>query len=272
MKAWAVNYGAVETEVRSSDGGRSIASVLHEKFGISPALLHYEVALKPMLPLGLDGANGLAELLASGSLQRLELLTLSFSALGDAGTVALADAMTAHAPLQQLDLSGNSIQSAGTDALARALVRGAMPQLIKISLKNNDLNDEAAVALAGASHDALEWLNLSSNQIADTGGSALASALAANRFGKLRRLSLDHNRLGDAAMGALAAVLAAPEGSGLEELYVECNPATEEATRQVQQHFGGPLEQDQGLAARPDARAVCEEVSVSIYKSGCVVQ
>ena len=273
MKTWSMHYGAAEVDVLpGSDEDRSASAVLLQKFGVDVEHLSDEIVLKPQVPLGVEGARGLAQLLAAGMLHRLEVLTLPFSALGDEGTVALADALTAELPLQQLDMSGNSIRDPGTDAIARALNRGAAPHLMKLNLKNNDLNDEAAVALAGASHSTLEWLNLSSNQIADGGGIALASALTTRRFGSLRRLSLDHNRLGDEAMGALAAALEAPEGNGLEELYVECNLASDVATWRVQRHFDATAGEEAQIVKPRDARAACEELSVSIYRSGCVLQ
>ena len=64
----------------------------------------------------------------------------------------------------------------------------------------------------------------------------------------------------------------------LDELYVDNNPASEEATRRVNAFFGGG-DDDAARAAQArkpaDARQVCESLSVSIYSglgSSCVVQ
>ena len=64
----------------------------------------------------------------------------------------------------------------------------------------------------------------------------------------------------------------------LDELYVDNNPASEEATHRVIAFFGGG-DDDATRAAQTkkpaDARQVCESLSVSIYSglgSSCVVQ
>lgn len=61
---------------------------------------------------------------------------------------------------------------------------------------------------------------------------SFAAALLNGRlFPRLRRLSLDHNLMGDEGMGSLASAL--ESGLDLDELYVECNPASDEATKKV---------------------------------------
>ena len=57
--------------------------------------------------LGLEGARGLAYLLAGHGMTQLEVLALSCNALGDLGVATLADAMNAASPLQHIDLAGN---------------------------------------------------------------------------------------------------------------------------------------------------------------------
>ena len=230
------------------------------------------------LTLGVDGARGLALLLAAGSMQQLESLSLVCNALGELGTATLADAFSHASPLQQLDLASNSVGDVGTVALACALERGALPALAKLCLRNNDIGDEGAAGLARVAHGQLEWLNLSGNQIAEKGTAAIAAALLKGRFPRLRRLSLDHDRLGDGAMHSLASALELG-GTTLDELsssarwtelYVECNPASEAATRRVQEHF----DDVGGEAQRPPPAhgGTCARISISLHQNGCVCQ
>lgn len=262
LKAWTRSYGRAP-DVVSTHGD------LYEQLGATHDEMRTTVVIKPLSPLGIEGSQRLAELcLSAGVLRCLEVLNLAHSALGDGGTAAVADALQPCIPLHQLDLAGNSIKDVGAASVARAMSRGAVPRLLKLSLKSNDIHDAGAAALAGASHDALEWLALGCNQIADEGGAALAAALGARRLGHLRRLSLDNNRLGDGAMTNLAKVLEARPT--LDELYVECNPASDEATRRVQMLFGCEGQDEKMPAARAGARAACEAAAMSCHKSGCV--
>ncbi len=216
--------------------------------------------------LGVDGAQGLSYLLAGCAMPRLEVLTLSCNSLGEVGVATVADALNPSIPLRQLDLSSNSVRELGVAAIARAMERGALPHLAKLALKNNDINDEGAAALAAAPHDALEWLNLSGNQIGEMGAIALAASLTG--FKRLRRLSLDHNLLNDGAMLSLEAAL--DRSAALEEVYVSCNPASEEAIQRVEEYFvrGDAAAKN----APPRGSNACEMISLSIQESFCVCQ
>ena len=73
-----------------------------------PAVMRGVIELKAdQHALGLEGARGLAYLLAGHGLTQLEVLALSCNALGDLGVATLADAMNAASPLQHIDLAGN---------------------------------------------------------------------------------------------------------------------------------------------------------------------
>jgi len=221
--------------------------------------------------LGVDGAKGLAYLFANLMLPRLEVLGLSCNSFGEYGATVLMAGFPTPSPLRHLDLSSNSMRDAGAVAVAHSIARGALPALSKLSLKSNDVGDAGAAALFEGTHSALQWLNLSSNQISDTGASAIASALVSTRFENLHRLSLDHNALGDKGMDALADALDA--GVPLQELYVECNPASDDATRRVLAFFGQVDDEPRERAPQDPLRSACEKVSVSIYQNtGCVCQ
>ena len=155
----------------------------------------------------------------------------------------------------------------GTAAIARALGRGALPKLTKLSLKNNNVDDNGLLALTGVAHDSIEWINLANNQIADEGAAAMANALLLCKFEGLRRLSLDHNQLGDGAMDSLASAL--EKGVELQELYVGFNPASNDAIARVHALTG---EEEELKAPRP--QSACEKVSLSLHDaiSTCVLQ
>jgi len=258
--------GAVE----SHGGDEAAAKLLCARLSTTPEQLRGAVTLRAD-GLGVEGARGLAYLFAgSGTLLKLEVLALARNALTDDGAIALADALNPSAPLKQMDLSSNSIGESGTAAIAKALSRGALPKLTTLSLKNNDVGDEGIASIAQTSHGTLEWLNCSGNQIAQPGAAALASALIDGHFPQLRRLGLNHNQLGDDAMHTLASAL--DGGVTLDELYVECNPASEEAIQGIQSRW----QQEDTKAPREtslSARQACEAASTSIYRglgNGCV--
>lgn len=219
--------------------------------------------------LGVGGARGLAVLLDRGDLQALEVLTLSQNSLTDSGIAILADVLRPSVPLTHLDLASNSFADLGATAVAQAFRRGALPTLATLSLKNNDIGSKALATIANTSHPTLNWLNLSGNQISDA--LPLTEALRAGRFPHLRRLSLDHNLLDDDCMRSLANALATPTDAGLtrlglDELYVECNPASAEATQAVQACFLLDEGDDRTATRERSSREICETVSVSLYR------
>jgi len=122
---------------------------------------------------------------------------------------------------------------------------------------------------AAAPLDRLEWLNLAANQIGTGGATALAAALRdGERLGGLRRLSLDRNQLDDGAMQSLAATLAGRAPT--LEVYLESNPAGEEAVLAVLRAVGSIGEEEQApRRARPSA---CRAAAVGLAKSGCACQ
>ena len=83
-------------------------------------------------------------------------------------------------------------------------------------------------------------------------------------------------------MRELAAALATPTAMGvarlgLDELYVECNPATDAVTRVIQDQFLLEVDDMPARSAHDgSARDVCVAVSVKLYRGlgdgGCVLQ
>jgi Ran GTPase-activating protein (RanGAP) involved in mRNA processing and transport len=156
-------------------------------------------------------------------LESVEDLDLSGNRLGDEGVSLLA--RTPHfACLRRLNLGSNSFGPAGCQALAAA----TLPSLQALHLRTNRIGDEGlrwlvrsrelrglkalhvgynritslgALALAEAFPPWLEVLDLSWNQIGDTGAIALASGSEAPR---LAALDLSYCELGDAAAQAMA--------------------------------------------------------------------
>ncbi|KAL1529734.1 hypothetical protein AB1Y20_000670 [Prymnesium parvum] len=248
--------------------GEKAATALCGKLSRSFSELKETAAIRAeQLRLGEEDARGFAYLITARSLPNLEFLSLARNALGDAGTAVLAQSLRPDVPLRHLDLASNSIRETGAAEIGRAMKRGALPLLRKLSLKNNDIDDHGAVALFSTSHDNVEWLNLSHNQIANSGGLSVSRALADRHFKCLRRLSLDHNQLGDKAMDALTSALS--RGTELTELYVDFNPASDDAIQAVQLFFED--EAEPVYSRSQHGQSTCSWVSNSL-KDTCVCQ
>ena len=73
--------------------------------------------------------------------------------------------------------------------------------------------------------------------------------------------------LNDGAMLSLEAAL--DRSAALEEVYVSCNPASEEAIQRVEEYF---VRGDAAANAPPRGSNACEMISLSIQESFCVCQ
>lgn len=91
--------------------------------------------------------------------------------------------------------------------MAAVLIGGATPRLRDLDLSFNNIGDTGAIALAAALPmvPRIGSLDLSDNRIGDAGTAALADALL--RSPSLGWLSLHTNRIGDKGASALADVL-----------------------------------------------------------------
>ena len=188
--------------------------------------------------LGNEGARAIAEVLGRGAagtagcvLWPPTKLDLTHNGIGDAGAMALADALEASpAPaLQELVLWHNDIGEAGARALARGLL-APTSKLRALRLWSNAVGDGGAAALAeavrrGGSLAALRTLDLADNGVGDAGAKALAAALGQEGGAgcALNALELNSNQIGEAGLAALAAQLGT--NHRLRKLGLEHNPA-----------------------------------------------
>ena len=125
--------------------------------------------------------------------------------VGDAGAMALAEALKRNRKLTTLNLGRNRIGDVGVTALAEALKSNR--KLVYLNLGRNSIGDVGATALAEAlkSNSVLKTLHLGRNSIGDVGATAVAEALKSN--GALTTLNLEPNAIGDAGATALAEAL-----------------------------------------------------------------
>jgi len=182
----------------------------------------------------------------------LQKLYLNENALGEAGGVALAQALGKRATpqLQELHLAENALGEAGGVALAEALGKGATPLLQELYLDVNALGEAGGVALAKAlgkgATPLLQELGLSKNALGEAGGVALAEALGKGATPQLQKLVLDHNLLGKRGAAALAAAISTKDAlPNLKSLNVERTRLTAAGRKLLDEaasEYGGRLE------------------------------
>ena len=208
---------------------------------------------------GDPGAVALFSAIGEANLPKLEMLMVAENAIGDEGAIALGAALAegAMAKLSQLWLHSNRIGDAGLRALTSAMAptmasvngrpgaaSGALAALTILGLADNRIGDAGVVALADACSQGalteLQSLSLGSkaggNLIGDRGLAALVEVAAEDR-GALRNvavLGLVGNQIGDEGMRGLSRALHAGAFASLKRhLYLEGNPATEDARREA---------------------------------------
>jgi len=152
-------------------------------------------------------AGGLARALARRP--HLSALRLHRNDLGDGGATHLAQALGEGCGLCELVLSENRIGDDGALAIGKALGRGR-GKLIKLDLSHNDIADTGTVALCdglvastAAGTPPLQALKLPWNKMGDASGIALGTLLG--QTPSLRVLQLQNNALGAKSGDALTA-------------------------------------------------------------------
>ncbi|KAK9809979.1 hypothetical protein WJX72_002913 [[Myrmecia] bisecta] len=201
-------------------------------------------------PLGAEGAAALATGLSCN--QRLQILHMAMTQIGNPGIASLASvladatglnhldvsecgigpdgakALGAELPaskLQTLILAGNALADHGADFLGRALAqcRG----LAVLDVSSNGITQVGLLALcARASH--LQKLRLFDSRLGDKGASALCMLLTSGRLPALRELDLSANAIGAVALQEVLAGVQAGHGPQLMVLLLGANPAVED--------------------------------------------
>ncbi|XP_054825811.1 leucine-rich repeat-containing protein 71 isoform X3 [Eublepharis macularius] len=130
------------------------------------------------------------------ALSNLQAIRLWKVGLTDLTLLSLISILPTCPNLKVLSLEGNPLPERSFYKLI-----GEESTLAHVSLRNNDIDDEAAALLGQAlsslrsSNKTLVSINLSYNHITDVGAASLANGLRLNR--SLLSLSLAHNRIGD---------------------------------------------------------------------------
>jgi uncharacterized protein (TIGR02996 family) len=146
----------------------------------------------------LDAAPVAAKLFLSPLLANVRELDLCNADLRNPGLALLA--RSPHLKkLEALDLGFNALEDAGIEVFARS---SGLPNLTALSLNDNDsITGEGLRSLAESPFFAgLTSLDVSGNDIGETGVAALAASPA---MARLRTLRLNNNRIGDAGLAML---------------------------------------------------------------------
>ncbi|XP_073670413.1 uncharacterized protein [Paramisgurnus dabryanus] len=138
---------------------------------------------------------------------KLEKLTLYGCDVTDEGCAALASALISNTHLRDLDLSNNKLRDSGVKLICDGL-KNPNCKLEKLKLYGCDVTDEGCAALASAlrSNTHLRDLNLSNNNLRDSGVKLLSDVLK-NPNCKLEKLRLYGCDVTDEGCAALASAL-----------------------------------------------------------------
>lgn len=146
--------------------------------------------------LGAEGARVLAQ---APELAAVRKLNLAGCRLGDDGVAALLD--SPHLACTQLTLRENDIGDQGAQALAGA---PALAGCRALFLARNQIGDEGVAALAGSVHlSGIEQLGVGGNE--GITGKGMKHLLAPGLFPRMRRLELEMLDLADKTRKALSA-------------------------------------------------------------------
>lgn len=201
---------ATSDDAVGGDGGDGVGTQLQ---ALCEALPHYVALISLDLSGNAIDATGAAVL--STSLKRLgeasgalQSLSLSGNLIGPTGSAVVAPGLGQLAGLTYLDLSSNYLKDDGVLALVTTLVgeTSRMTGLAELRLDTNEVRQAGALALAQLG--SLKRLSLKDNLLKDEGAVALAAALANRGMFKksgLQSLNVQKNGIGEEGARALEA-------------------------------------------------------------------
>eukprot|EP00245_Coleochaete_scutata_P007603 TRINITY_DN23085_c0_g1_i1.p1 TRINITY_DN23085_c0_g1~~TRINITY_DN23085_c0_g1_i1.p1 ORF type:complete len:551 (+),score=153.55 TRINITY_DN23085_c0_g1_i1:74-1726(+) len=169
--------------------------------------------------------------------------------LGDAGAIAVAEALENGAPkLEVLDLAGNDISSTEA-ALAISMCVARKPTLKKLNLSENELGDQGVYVVCKAfrnRRDGLKELDFGCNDLKDIGAIAAAEAVA-HKDG-FEVLNLNSNRISAEGVEKVTAIM--KEGkAGLKALApLDDNIEDDESEEEEEDEEEGEGAEDEGAA------------------------
>lgn len=148
----------------------------------------------------------LQDIIAGLKANTITELRLAGKKLGDAGVVAIANALKTNTSLKiVLDLSDNDIGDEGAEALAEMLKVNSTLECVEIYYNHIGIKGAKALADALKINTSLTDLDLEQNDILDEGAIALADALKIN--GSLTEIRLTANDIHDDGIKAIAEML-----------------------------------------------------------------
>jgi len=168
------------------------------------------------------------ELAASATADELDF---AGNLMGSEGAKYLATKLKGCTKAISLDLRVNNIDDAGLTAIIAALPEN----VTELLLRNNDITDDGAKALAKfmETNAKIKILDLSDNEIGDEGAAALAAMLEKNTT--LTDLDLFHNAIKHAGGKALAAAL--KKTNSLKDFDVSANDIDNEEEYAMESNF-----------------------------------
>ncbi|XP_062404782.1 NACHT, LRR and PYD domains-containing protein 3-like [Sardina pilchardus] len=152
---------------------------------------------------------------------------------------SLASALSSGSSLRQLELSNNYLQDSGVKFLSAAL-GNPLCKLETLKLHYCNLTEKSCSSLASAlsSGSSLRQLNLSKNELQDSGVTLLSAALE-NPLCKLETLQLRDCKLTEKSCSSLASVLSS--GSSLRQLDLSYNNQLDSGVKHLSASLGSPL-------------------------------
>ncbi|XP_078441853.1 RAN GTPase-activating protein 2-like [Wolffia australiana] len=224
------------------EGAAAIAGILRR----SPELIDFRCS---STRVDCEGGTALAEALLSCPL--LRKIDIRDNMFGAGAARALSQTIAELPAISELYLSYLNLEVEGAVALFKAL-EGATCPLTVLEIAGNEISAAAAPALCSCIHSkpSLEKLNLSENELGDTGAVILGNALE-SRNPKLMELDVSTNSLRRAGARCLARAAASRPGFVL--LNINGNAISDEGLDEVREilHAGlgsldalGPLDEN----------------------------